>query len=191
MTTLICERCKIEWGVDHFPEVCDALICEYCLAGEDANKARVKLAAKAKDIANKLLDATEVESQSPLTDTVCAEIYREFGGARGYAVYFKSVVDELMSRQQVPASAGSLLLNFLKIHLNVEAKKDQNILRDMTDEQIRREQDLAMMQLIMESANDSDKMELLKKAMGRQGMRIEMIDPAEQLSDAVREANEL
>jgi hypothetical protein len=191
MTTLICERCGIEWGVDHFPEITNSLICEYCLAGEDANKARVKLVAKAKDIANKLLDATEAESQSPLTDTVCAEIYREFGGARGYAVYFKSVIDELMSRHQVPASAGTLLLNFLKIHLNVEAKKDESLLRDMTDEQIRREQDLAMMQLIMESANDKDKMELLKKAMSRQGMKIEMIEPAEQLSDAVKQANDL
>jgi hypothetical protein len=191
MTTLICERCGIEWGVDYFPEVTDSLICEYCLAGEDASKARVKLVAKAKDIANKLLDATEVESQSPLTDTVCAEIYREFGGARGYAVYFKSIIDELMSRQQVPASAGTLMLNFLKIHLNVEAKKDQNLLRDMTDDQIRREQDLAMMQLIMESAGDSDRMELLKQAMKRQGLRIEQIDPSEQLAEAVRKANEL
>lgn len=173
MTILMCEACGKSWPEEHFPEIGDRSLCEFCLGAGDAKKAMQKIEDKTKELTDKLLDATSGETFSmPKVRDVVSAIYRELGGPVGFAQKFAFVITDLMSRDKVPSTAGSLMMAFAKIHLNVEAKDESADISKMTDEQIRREQELMFMQLLLDASRNPDSMKLVTDALANSGMKV-------------------
>jgi uncharacterized protein (DUF2344 family) len=73
------------------------------------------------------------------------------------------------------------MAQIIKLHLNVEANDSESDIRRLTDEQIRREQDLAFMQMLLEASGDPTKMSTINQSMKRLGLKIEETSSDEQL----------
>jgi uncharacterized protein (DUF2344 family) len=73
------------------------------------------------------------------------------------------------------------MAQIIKLHLNVEANDSESDIRRLTDEQIRREQDLAFMQMLLEASGDPTKMSTINQSMKRLGLKIEETSTDEQL----------
>jgi hypothetical protein len=181
MALQTCESCGNQWPIDKFPAIDDGDVCEYCLTGADIAKVKKRLEAQTKDIADQLVNATGSVAAMPKVKDLIAEIYKLYGGPTGFAAKFVWIVDQLCERKQVPASAAALMAQIIKLHLNVEANDSESDIRRLTDEQIRREQDLAFMQMLLEASGDPTKMSTINQSMKRLGLKIEETSSDEQL----------
>lgn len=180
----------LEFPIGSFPDLDRGLVCEYCLAGEDSAKAQQRLIAETKKMADAVLDVQGIDDLMPKIKTVMAEVYAQYGGPRGFASKIVWVIDQLCSRRPVPASAGQLLVNLMKLHQSIEASDESTKLADMSMEQLRREQELALTQLAMEAAGDPRKREVLFTLLSRQGFVIEQADPADRRENLVQAIND-
>lgn len=191
MSMIECSRCQMVWPAEKFPDVGDSTVCEHCLAGEDAEKAKQKLIAKTRALATKMMDVQEQEKLLPPLNTIVSQVYEEFGGPRAFAQRFHWMINELCERSVIPASAPALMLQFLKLHQAVETQNGQDDMRKLTDEQIRREQSMAMMQMVLDAANDPSKRAMLEEMLKGHGLSITKVDPEEEAKELVRRINEM
>ena len=181
MADLQCEQCGAAHPVNHFPDISGiGLTCEFCLAGEDAKKAKDKLIAVTKQMSGELLDVKDVNELLPKVKTVMSEIYANFGGPRGFASRAHWMIEELCKRKPMPAAAAQLMINLIRLHLSMEQTEQENNARDMTDEQIRTEQQLALMRITMEAAADPGKKGILFELLRRQGIMATEMTPEQQ-----------
>jgi NAD(P)-dependent dehydrogenase (short-subunit alcohol dehydrogenase family) len=65
-----------------------------------------------------------------------------------------------------------------------------NVIQKMTDEQIRREQDLAMMQLVLEASENPLRRDALSAMLEKQGYRMEKMDDKELTQSVLRRVEE-
>lgn len=182
MSTMLCEGCGNNWPVDKFPNIGLEAVCEYCLLNEDIEKAKKLSDAKALAVLDKLSD--QDTSLSSVKDVV-TRIYSEFGGPVGFAKKFAMIIDNLTSRDRIPPAAAQLLLSVVKLHYDVESKEEGNDLRKMTDDQIRRAQDLELARLVMDASNDPGRRAVLGSMLKRSGFRLEAASPAERIREAI------
>ena len=180
MPNLRCEQCLISYPESHFGNRSKGIVCTTCKSGIKTRIAEVALADKAKEVAGKLADMSDVgvDPLGKLRD-VMASVYDNFGGTSGYARFLHSVIMELASRKPMPASVGQLLLNLMKIHHAIEQTEEVISAREMTDEQLKRETELATVRLLVDSAADPAKKAMLKTLLGKHGYALEKSDPEE------------
>jgi hypothetical protein len=190
MAGLQCEECGLDFPIDHFPDIALGMICENCLLGIDSEQAAKKLEAKTKAMANKLLDVKDVNELLPKVRTVLGSIYKNFGGPRGFADRVHWMIEELCNRSPVPSSAAQLMIQLMKLHLSLEQTEDQSDARKMTDEQIKNEQQLALLQIAMDAAGDPSKQSILFKMLEAQGIVAYQMTPEEQQKRLVSEVLE-
>lgn len=191
MSELICEACGNVWPLDKFPSIGTAHICEYCILDEDIDKVKRKITAKTGELINKMDEASGPGKNLGRIKDVVEMVYKEFGGPAGFARKFAWVIDELCTRKQVPASAGSLMLSMMKIHLSVEAKEETHDLRVMTDEQIRRAQEIELAKMIMDASADPSKRSALGRMLNKSGFKLEQMSPKEALDSISREVDRM
>jgi hypothetical protein len=82
------------------------------------------------------------------------------------------------------------MLQFLKLHFTLETKDEDLDLKKMTDEQIRREQDLAMMQLVLEASENPMRRDALSAMLEKQGYRMEKMDDKELTQSVLKRVDE-
>jgi hypothetical protein len=172
MAGLQCEQCGLDFPVDDFPDLGSGLglICKHCMMGIDSDQAQKRLAAKTKAMADEMLDVKGVSELMPKVKTVLGAIYKNFGGPRGFAERVHWMIEGLCARDKVPASAPQLMIQLMKLHLSIEQTEDQNDARTMTEQQIRSEQQIALMQIAMEAAGDPAKRSMLFELLKGQGI---------------------
>lgn len=190
MSLMVCSTCKNSFPADKFPELGGEPVCEFCMTGESLAAAKEKLIAKTDQIAKGILDATGVDGTIPKLNGVVSAIYKEFGGPVGFAQSFKWMMDEFMDRRQIPVQAANIMLQFMKIHFQLETKDQDLDLKKMTDDQIRREQDLAMMQLVLEAAENPMRRDALSAMLEKQGYRMEKMDDKELTESVLKRVDE-
>ena len=190
MSLMVCSTCKNSFPEDKFPDLGGDAVCEFCMTGESIKEAKEKLIAKTDAIAKKMLDVTGVEGTVPKLNSVVSAIYKEFGGPVGFAQSFKWMMDEFMGRKVIPVQAANVMLQFMKIHFQLETKDEDFDLKKMTDEQIRREQDLAMMQLVLEASENPLRRDALSAMLEKQGYRMEKMDDKELTQSVLRRVEE-
>lgn len=190
MATLQCEGCQLEFPIDKFPDLGRGLVCEHCLAGEDQKAAQRKLMAKTQEMANRVLDAQGIDDILPKVRTVLAEVYSQFGGPRAFASKVVWMIEELSRRKPIPPSAAQLMINLMKLHHVVDESDQEASLKNMSIEQLRREQEVAMMQLAVEAAGDPRKRDALFKMLERYGFNVSESNPEERYGELVRSVNQ-
>ena len=181
MSLLVCDLCAKEYPTSRFPDLDLGVVCDGCLTGQQMSKTDEAIKKKVKDMASQLstLSEDEVIVGLPKLKNVMSSIYREFGGPADFASHFFWVISELGKRKPVPTALGTLMISFMKLHHSIE-QADENIsARDMTDDQLRREMDLEMMKLLMESAGDPDKRAMLDRVLSARGLKLEESSPKE------------
>ena len=187
MTTLICETCGNSWPVEDFPSIGAETICEHCLLGRDADAIRDKLQAKTQMVARHMEEFSEPGKGLAKIKDIIELIYQEFGGAAPFARRFVYVIDDLSKRKQIPASAALLMLSVMKLHESVEAREEDTDIRKMTDEQIRRAQELELAKLMMDAVDDPGKRVLVERMLGKTGYKLEKIDPKDEIERISRQ----
>ena len=190
MAKLQCERCFLEFPVTSFPDFDSGLVCESCRAGEDAANAHAKLIEKTKSMADQLLEIDDIGSALPKIRDTLGAIYQKFGGPNAFAGKVVWMIDELCKRRPIPASAAQMMINLMKLHFTVEQGENQIRAQDLTDEQIRREQEIALAQLAMEALGDPAKRKVLQDMFGRQGIALIDLPPEEHREIVVQQVKE-
>lgn len=191
MAILLCEHCLKEKPVESFANYQESVICRSCMTGINTEKAEKALGQRAIAISKQLSDLTPGEAATELgrVKSILSDVYGEFGGTSGYASQLHWVIMQLCGREEVPASAGHLMINLLKLHHSIEQAEEVVDARKMTDEQLRRETDVAVMQLTLEAMSDPAKLEALSKLLLPHGMKLVEATPGEMI-DAVAAMSE-
>ena len=192
MATEYCDHCHNEYPIDRFPNLQLGRICSGCMTGIDIAKAEKALGQRAEQLSKSL---TELSPQALSKDvdrvrTILGSIYSEFGGTTGFATQLHWVIMELCKRSKVPASAGQLMVNVLKLHHSVEQAEEVVDARMMTDEQLRREQEVAIMKMTMEAMDDPAKLNNLSKLLEKQGLKLTQMDASERVARIASEIEE-
>jgi hypothetical protein len=190
MAGIQCEQCGLGFPIDDFPDLGLGLICKHCMLGMDSEKAQKKLELKTRAMADQMLDVKDVSELMPKVKTILGSIYKNFGGPRGFAEKVHWMIEELCARDKVPASAPQLMLQLMKLHLAIEQTEDQNDARSMTEQQIKNEQQIALMQIAMDAAGDPSKQAILFKMLEAQGIKASVMAPDEQHKKLIDEALE-
>jgi hypothetical protein len=182
-----CSRCEKDYPISFFPSLTKiGIVCEACLNPmSTAGEAREVMLAQVKEMTDQVLDLqfSDESSALPKLKVAVTEIYKEFGGPRQFAAKFRWMIDQLSARRPFPASAAQLMINFLKLHHSVEQTDESINARQMTDEQIKREQQLAVIEMVMDAAGDPVKLKALESIFRDAGMKIVEIEPEERLKD--------
>lgn len=182
MTTLTCEECGNAWPVEDFPNIGSVTVCQHCILGHDIDAVRSKLLAQTQMVAKHMDEFAEPGKGLGKVKDVLELIYQEFGGPAAFARKFVGVIDDLQRRKQVPASAASLMLSVMKLHEGVEAREEDTDIRKMTDDQIRRAQELELAKLMMDAVDDPGKRALVERMLGKTGYKLEKVDPREEIN---------
>lgn len=190
MSLVTCDTCGQVLPLIHFPAPELGMNCEFCLRGEESNRVDTLLTAKARDISAKMADSADPANVMPRAKDFVAAMYAEFGGPRGYASYLADIINRLASQPKPPASVGMLMLNLVKMQMTIEQNESSQDARTMTDEQIEREQKLALMRLGVEVANDPIKQKVFFKMLEQQGIKAESMSPKESLDALIEQADD-
>ena len=189
MSTMDCEKCGQSLPISQFQDLHLGAYCRACVMGRDLavrEQAKVQeaLKLKAKEIAGSLIDSKGegLAPEAGKVRAVLAEIYANFGGPTGYAAHLHHVIMELSRRKPMPASVGHLMINLMKLHHNIEQTEELVTARDMTDEQLRQEQQMAMMKIVLDAAVDPQKRQMLELMLSKQGLTIADADPHKTIS---------
>ena len=178
-----CDICNVDFPAEFFPDL-ELGICESCMRGIEADKAQKVLIAKTKDMANQLADVVGDTNALPKVSATMAAIYSEFGGPKKFASKVHWMIEQLCTRRPFPAQAAQLMINLMKLHQTIEQSDNALNAAMLTDDQIRREQQLMLMQLVVEASADPSKKKMLTDLLRRNGMDIVEISP-EKVPDSV------
>lgn len=155
-------------------------VCADCLVAFETRNRQQVMDEKAKALMTRLLDDNFIPSAglTQMAD-ILGEVYNCFGGPKCFAQQMYDQMQKVMAR--VPAQTGAvlLLLKFLKLHMNVEENLRLQETADMTDDQLRREQELGLMKLMLDAATDPKRRQLLDQLMGLHGIKLVGMTPAE------------
>jgi hypothetical protein len=174
MASLRCEACLNEYPIETYPDLIKGVVCKTCLDGTKMEKTQRILKEKAQSMANALagMDEQQVSGQLGSVSQILAEVYTNFGGPSGFASQLHQVLVELCNRKPMPTAVGHILINIMKLHHTVERSSQELSIKEMTLDQLKREQDMATLQLIAESMSDPVKMRQLELLFARFGKSI-------------------
>jgi hypothetical protein len=99
------------------------------------------------------------------------------------------VLTELCNRKPMPTAVGHILINIMKLHHVVERSSKELSIKEMTVEQLKREQDMATLQLIAESMSDPSKMRHLELLFARYGKSIREADASEVIDVVAKQSS--
>lgn len=153
-------------------------VCDVCMRGRDMKATKAAIAVKTKAVAAELadVDTDSAVGLAKLRETV-AGVYKEFGGPSNYASHFHFLIMELSKRRPLPTGVGQLMLNFLRLHHAVEQTEEAISAREMTDEQLKRETELATLRMVVAAAANPDQRKVLEGVFLRHGLEIREADP--------------
>lgn len=185
MSNLLCEMCLIDKPPSSFPNLKAMQVCGPCMMGQRVAKTELAMAAKAKEIAGQFADISthDITAETGRVRQIIADVYANFGGPSGFANHIYKVIMELSNRRPMPSSVGNLLLVLLKLHHTVEQTEETITARNLTDDQLRREQEVEMMKLAFEAINDPSKRDLLTNVLAKQGFAITKSNPDNVMAD--------
>jgi hypothetical protein len=175
---LVCTNCFRELPTKcfSFPHT----TCADCKANRRTEKAEEKLQEQAKAVMVKVLDENFVPTaNSAAMIDVVNEIYTCFGGPRSFAKRFHEHVEAVLERKPATAAGGQLLLQFMRLHLKLEENVERQDAAELTDEQLRREQELELLKFYVDAANDPVKRRTIERLLGLQGFKLVGMTPAE------------
>jgi hypothetical protein len=178
--------CARELPLSFFPKLDVGVVCTACMTGRQTTKAEEAIKKKAQTVAREMvaLSYDELGDGLPKVKSLLGNVYKEFGGPVGYAQHFYWTIMELSKRKPMPAAVGQLMLAFMKLHQNVELAESAVAARELTDEQLKRETELATMKLFVESSADPDKMKVISAILAKHGYRVEEATPLQMLEHA-------
>lgn len=190
MTLMRCDQCLVDKPMEQFPNLSLGLVCNACLSGEKAARAETALKAKAQQIAGQLIASKPEDLAANIggVKSILSDLYREFGGTSGYAAHLHYIIMELSARRPMPAAVGQLMVNLMKLHHTVEQTEESINAREMTDDQLRREHDLAMMRIAMEAIGDPEKRKALEAMLRREGLVLSEASGTKLIDDMVEDA---
>ena len=176
---LTCEWCRLEFPIDQFPNLREGTICSSCMQGRDPQQVQEALMQQAKHVSGQLLalNPGELGENFGKVKGVLSDIYGKFGGTSGFAEHLYWVISQLSARDPVPPSVGHLMLGLMKLHHTVEQTEAQVTATEMSDEQLRRETELATVKMFIESAGDPSKRKMLDQVLGKHGLTIQTAKP--------------
>jgi len=170
------------------------MICIGCMRGDRYRRSEEAMKDKAKSIAGQLVSlAKDKEIGAASFDTaslklILGDIYKSFGGPTSFASHLHWVIMELSRRKPIPAAVGHIMVNLMKLQHAVEMREDQVTAREMTDEQLKRETELAAMRLLVDQANDSERRKMLDSVLGQYGLTIREAS-ADEIMEVVDESS--
>jgi hypothetical protein len=182
-----CENCLDEFPIEQFPNLQVGMICSSCMKGDASRRAERAIKDKAQSLAGQLssLDGSELAgADTAKVRQILGDIYGSFGGTTSFANHLHWVIMELCKRRPIPTAVGQLMVNLMKLHHQVESQEEQTAAREMSDEQLRRETELAAMRLFVESASDADRRKMVERVLGKHGLVITEAN-SDQLVDVV------
>lgn len=193
-----CDRCLAVKAMNQFNDISGSgVVCDDCRLVRDSSKIqeamREKTLATAKELS--LMDPEGIAPEVGKVKGVLAEVYRLYGGPVGFAESFFNSMQELSKRKPMPSTVPALMIQFLKMHHVVEQAEEMIRAKDMDDEQLEREQEIAIMKLAVECASDPSKRAALAGLLGKEGLALKEMSANEvattvvgQLSDDELEA---
>lgn len=175
MTLLTCDVCGKNLPIAFFPNPDFGNVCDSCLNSKKEDKTREAIKKKTELVARQAASLTQADigDTVPRLKTMLSSVYREFGGPDGFSQHFFWIISELSRRKPVPASVGSLMLGFMKLHHSLEQTEETIVAREMSDDQLRRETELATVRMIVEAAANPEKKKMLESILGRHGLKLE------------------
>lgn len=188
MALIPCDSCFNPKPHTEFDDLTTGAICNDCRTGQRSaslDKAlKEKVLAASAELA--ALDPDDIGPETAKVRSVLAEIYRNFGGVSGFAAQMHHVAMELAARRPMPAAAGQLLLQIVKLHQNQERNEVQISALEMSDEQLRRQENIELTRMFMDALGDPKKRAGLEAMLKRSGFEMREAAHFEAL-DAINE----
>ena len=195
MALIPCDSCFNPKPHTEFSDLTTGAICNDCRTGQ-ASASLDKVLKEKVLAASAELEALDPDAVGPETAkvrTVISEIYKNFGGITGFAAQVHHVAMELATRRPMPAAAGQLLLQLLKIHQNQERNEVQISALEMSDEQLKRQENIELTRMFMDALGDSKKREGLEKLLKRNGYEMREaahFEAIDAINEMIEEADE-
>ena len=167
--------CCHEWlPYDQFTELTDPF-CGNCRSGNAERELNEIRARQCQRFSQQLVG--RVEGRAPLehVEQFLAELMYNFGGMR---VFVKCWSDQLkVGFEQRPGSKGNLdqCKGIAKLVMDTNKLQHQENVLDLSDEQLRVEKELALMQMLSDSAVDPGRRQLLMELIRSGGMQVQDI----------------
>lgn len=179
-----CLKCRRSLPPLSFDGPAGAVPCKYCEEAYRSSAAIDREAERFKDkVANVLDEIGSPASSVPDLEVMLGDLFQAAGGPRRFSRQLWEALDKNLSLPKPPMSAVNAQINILRLKLHVEEKKQRKEAAEMTDEQIRREQELMLLQLIVDAGNDESRRRQLEATLKLGGMRLIGLDEA---ADRVR-----
>lgn len=169
-----CQACNRMLPAGQFSSLPDEERCDWCVSEANA-KAAEREHREAMDLMGELLVQGEVTAPKlPLLEDICARAVDRFGGVDGFIQKWFDHFEKVMELR--PTSIGVLNHFSGLFKLIAEANKHKHVkeVDQMTAEEIRREQQLMLLQMFTEAAADESRREFLTKLLQSQGIVLEL-----------------
>lgn len=189
MSILTCELCRNDYPIARFPKLDVGVICDGCMTGQSMTNVDRAMKAKAISMAKEVAVIRGVQAELPKLKSVLSSVYDQFGGPGGYAQYFYWVIMELSKKRPLSPQVAQLMLGFMKLHHSLEQTEETTAAREMTDEQLRRETELATIRLLVDSAGDPEKRAMLESVLGKHGLKLTDADASEVIEATAKALN--
>lgn len=194
MVEFVCTECYKRLPLDcfRFPRT----KCVECLGKEADDKRQIAqletLRSRTKDMMAQVLDENFLPTPgTPQLMEVISEVYQCFGGPRNFAKKIYDQIEELLARRPVSAASVGVMLQFMRLQMKLEENLKKEELAEMSDDQLKREQDIGLMKLMLDAAADPRRRVVLDRLMAMQGMKLLDVQPEEILQDANDGSNPL
>lgn len=112
------------------------------------------------------------------TETILSSFFRCAGGGTMFSKYLWDAINKHFEKPLPQVGAINAAINMVKLKAKKEDQKQQMKIANMTDEQIRREQELTLLQLAVDATHDPKKLRELKGILVKGGMDLIGIENA-------------
>jgi len=153
--------------------------CKYCEEGFRNAAAVDQATERFKDkVANVLDELGTPVSSVPDLEVMLGDLFQAAGGPRRFARQLWEALDKNLSLPRPSMSAVNAQINILRLKLHVEEKKQRQEAAEMTDEQIRHEQKIMLLQLLVDAGTDENRRRQLEATLKLGGMKLIGLDEA-------------
>ena len=191
---LKCDLCMQERPIDEYENIDSGIICKWCMEGKEAPVQTQKaLTDKARSMGRQLsdLDGATLPADTGKVRGVLGRFYENYGGPSRFADDLYDTLQELKQRRPVPTAVGHIQLGILKLHHALETTEHEADARHMSDEQLARETEVAMLKIIVDAAESPKKTQVLNDLLARKGLSLSQMDGHEMMDAISHQVEEL
>lgn len=162
---LNCTRCKQERAIANF--TANTRVCNYCLNDPSYLQARAIRIRMAGDAFRAILDQNDVPrfASAPKMNDMLTSFFEQWGGQESFIADVVRHGKELLEKKSIHQDTTRFLTGMLKLTNENNKRQDQFEVAKMTDEQLKREQQAVLLEMLLSSELEPAKLAALQNVL--------------------------